>query len=89
MFAMQGPSGIKDGFASGYRQTSDSKAESRGPTSEAGDALADDSERQRHKKGSKPQNWKGKGEVLEQVNELIAELDTIAGSIASQVKAAS
>lgn len=30
-------------------------------------------------------NWKGKAEVLEQVNELIAELDGIAGSIASQV----
>jgi hypothetical protein len=50
--------------------------------SEAGDTQADDSERQKRKR---TQNWKGKAEVLEQVNELISELDGIASSIASQV----
>lgn len=57
-------------------------ADSRPPASEAGDVPADETERHKRKR---MQNWKGKAEVLEQVNELIAELDTISSSIASQV----
>ena len=58
-------------------------SESRPPVSEAGDGPADESERHKRKR---TQNWKGKPEVLEQVNELIGELDTISSSIASQVR---
>lgn len=50
---------------------------------ESSEQEAGDSERQKRKQ--RPQNWKYKPEVLEQVNELIAELDGIAGSISSQV----
>lgn len=78
---MQRQGGQREGLAPTPRQLS----ESRPPASEAGDGPADESERQRHKR-KHTQNWKGKAEVLEQVNELIAELDTISGSIASQVR---
>ena len=40
---------------------------------------------ERQARRQRPANWKGKQEVLEQVNELILELDGIAGSISIQV----
>lgn len=70
--------GPRDGSGGASRQAS----ESRPAASEAGDTLADESERHKRKR---TQNWKGKAEVVEQVNELISELDGIASSIASQV----
>ena len=57
-------------------------AEGRPPVSEAGEGQTDEQERHKRKRA---QNWKGKAEVLEQVNELISELDTISSSIAAQV----
>lgn len=58
-------------------------ADARPAPSEAAESVADDSERSKRKRVP---NWKGKPEVLEQINELILELDGIAGSIAGQVK---
>jgi len=77
-FTMQRPAGQKEGGGPSSRQVVDARP----PASEAGDTQADESERHRRKR---TQNWKGKPEVLEQVNELISELDGIASSIASQV----
>ena len=57
-------------------------ANARPAPSEAAESAADDSERSKRKRSP---NWKGKPEVLEQINELIAELDGIAASIAGQV----
>lgn len=56
---------------------------SKAPASEATESVMDEGERARRKRTP---NWKGKPEVLEQVNELIAELDGVGSSIANQVR---
>ena len=77
------PAEAREGTAPAPKQLTQ-KADGRllSPVSEAGEAAADDTDRGKRKR---PPNWRGKPEVLEQVNELISELDGIAGSIANQV----
>ena len=67
----------------GRGRTGSAGARTSGDRAEGTESEIGESERQKRKQ--RPQNWKGKSEVLEQVNELLEELTNIAGAISAQV----